>query len=110
MADLITSTRAKQSINQATFTTAEDAQIASLVSAASLAIERLCRRTFASTAYDEYLDGNPCDRDSYHLQAPDQFLVLGNYPIVSITSVSIDGTVLAPTEYTSLASKGMLRR
>lgn len=102
MADLITSDRAKQAINQTTFTEAEDAQIASLVSAVSAAVERWCRRTLASTSHDEYHDGQA--------DPALDLLLLNQYPVSAIAGVTDQGTALAESEYTLVADLGILRR
>ncbi len=76
MADLITAARAKQAINQTTFTGDEDARIAVLVSAVSEAVQRWCRRTLTSTSHDERQAGTCTPR-----------LLLDQFPIQSISRV-----------------------
>ncbi len=74
MSDLITNARAK--FNIPTATTANDAAINTLISAASRAIQRYCRRDFAVLSYDELYNGNG-----------DRRLILRQYPVVSVQSV-----------------------
>src|SRR2546423_4134221 len=58
MSDLITSARAKYSINQSSFTAAEDTTISALVTAVSKSVRRFCRREFDSQSFDELYSGN----------------------------------------------------
>lgn len=74
MPDLITTARAKISLPNAT--SADDATINTLLSAASRAIQRYCRRDFAATTYDELYHGSGERR-----------LLLRQYPLVSVQSV-----------------------
>jgi len=82
MADLITLARAQQ---LPALATVNAAYLANLITAASTAIERWCKRVFLSTAYtDEYYDGNGTDA-----------MFLDNFPVtalVSIVVVESDGT------------------
>lgn len=77
MADLITSARAKYSINQSSFSSAEDTTIAALVTAISKAVKRYCRREFDSQSFDELYSGNGDFR-----------LLLNQYPIISVSRVA----------------------
>ncbi len=77
MADLITSARAKYSINQSSFSSAEDTTISALVTAASRALRRYCKREFDSQAFDELYSG-----------AGGSCLQLKQYPIVSLSRVA----------------------
>jgi len=74
MSDLITNQRARTNLPNATST--DDAAINTLISAASKAIQRYCRRDFVATAYDELYNGNG-----------DRRLVLRQYPVISVQSV-----------------------
>lgn len=71
---------------------------------ASGAIARYCRRTFARQTYSELF--RP-ERDRAHrLEA----LRLSHYPVASITSVTVDGTVLSATGYELDAATGLVYR
>jgi hypothetical protein len=72
--DLITIQRAK--INIPSATSANDPAISYLVSAASAAVVRYCRRDFLKQTYDELYSGNG-----------DRRLILRQYPLLSIQSV-----------------------
>ena len=77
MGDLITSARAQQNINQATFTSAETSTIATLVTAVSKAVKRYCRREFDAQTFDEIYSGNG-----------DYRLILAQYPIIGVARVA----------------------
>jgi hypothetical protein len=82
MPDLITLARAKQAMP--TPPAADDAIIEDLIDAASEIIELYCRRTFASTTYDEIVSGRSDGR-----------LRLKQFPIVTVTRVAAsNGTAL----------------
>jgi len=74
MPDLITNARAKANVPNAT--SADDATINTLITAAGKAIQRYCRRDFVAMVYDELYNGNG-----------DRRLLLRQYPIVSVQSV-----------------------
>ncbi len=78
MSDLITNARARVALPTANATpgSADDTAINTLISACSAQIEKYCRRTFASTVYDELYSGTG-----------QRLLLLRNFPIVSIQSV-----------------------
>lgn len=84
MADLITTARAKQAIRAAAYDTADDAQIASLVSAVSDWIERHCNRQFNDADHVDFVKGNPLWSG----------LVLRQYPIIHVTSVALPVEVM----------------
>jgi hypothetical protein len=73
--DLITLARAKQNIQSIT-DTSQDTLLGVLITAASEAIEKYCRRRFVSTAFDELYDGTG-----------DRRLLLRQYPVQSVKSV-----------------------
>lgn len=77
MADLITAARAKYSINQSSFTAAEDTTISALVTAVSKAVRRWCLREFDSQSFDELYSGRGQPR-----------LLLDQYPIISISRLT----------------------
>lgn len=74
MPDLISLARAR--FNLPGVTAADDAVIHALISAASRAIERYCRREFTAAAHDELYDGGGEPR-----------LLLRQYPILSVQAV-----------------------
>src|SRR5215831_18180752 len=71
--DLITIARAYTALSGVS---GVDAQIQTLVTACSDAIEKYCRRRFVSTSYDELYNGNG-----------DRRLLLRQYPIQSVEAV-----------------------
>lgn len=73
--DLITLARAKQNIQSIT-DTSQDSLLGTLITAVSRAIEKVCRRDFVQTNYDELYNGNG-----------DRRLLLRQYPIISVQSV-----------------------
>jgi hypothetical protein len=73
--DLITVGRAKQNLPSIT-DTSQDANLQTLVTAASRAVARFCRRDFVSTFYDELYNGTG-----------DRRLVLRGYPVQSVQAV-----------------------
>lgn len=79
MADLITASRAIQNANLATLNTANPDYLASLITAASVAIERACGRVFGTASYREYLSGPRYQGDA---------LRLSHYPVLSISRVA----------------------
>jgi hypothetical protein len=74
MSDLITLDKARQNLPSAT--NSDEPVIATLIAAASKAVQRYCRRDFASTSYDEL----------YRAPA-DGVLYLRQYPVISVQSV-----------------------
>lgn len=87
---LITSSRAKQAINQSSFTAGEDTQISSLIETVSTQVKRYCRQDFASTSYDELYSG-----------AGSWWLLLSHYPLVSVSRVAADPTAVLVVQNTS---------
>src|SRR2546423_9861840 len=77
MSDLITSARAKYSINQSSFTAGEDTTIAALVTAVSKAVRRYCRREFDAQSFDELYNGSS-----------DVRLILDQYPVLGVARVA----------------------
>lgn len=75
-ADLITLSRAKVNCTSASSVGTDDQTIGVLLSAASRAVQRYCRRDFAQAAYDELYNGNG-----------DRRLYLRQYPVISVQSV-----------------------
>jgi hypothetical protein len=78
MSDLITNARARVNLPTANPTpaSADDTAINTLITACSAQIERYCRRTFVSTAYDELYSGTA-----------GRILMVRNFPIISVQSV-----------------------
>src|SRR5262245_52109432 len=70
--DLISLSRAKQNLPSIT-DTSQDANLNTIITAASRAIVRYCRRDFVSTAYDELYNGTGERR-----------LILRQYPVQSV--------------------------
>jgi len=93
MADLLTLARAKQAINQATFTSGEDAQLASLIDAVSAAVIRHCRRDFVSATFDHLVRGSGDGR-----------LPLDQYPILSVSRVATNPAVVLNVKNTDTAT------
>jgi hypothetical protein len=80
--DLTTLANAKQWMNVST--TTDDALITRLVSAASQFVQKYIHRQIAVAPYTDVRNGN------------DQWeMVLANWPIVSVTSVTVNGNVIA---------------
>src|SRR5437763_4259160 len=77
MADLITSARAQQNINQSSFTAGESSTISALITACTKAITKFCRRTFDTNTYDELYNGTG-----------DRRLALRQFPLVSVARVA----------------------
>ncbi len=71
--DLITLARAYQDLQGVT---GVDSLLSTLITAASDAIQKYCRRDFVSTSYDELYSGNG-----------QRQLLLRQYPIISVQSV-----------------------
>src|SRR6266542_1659170 len=90
MADLITNARARVALPSAAASGADDTSITTLVTACSKAIERYCKRVFASTAYDEIYNGNGQHR-----------LMLKQFPVVSVQSVRYRQTIVLQATNTS---------
>lgn len=94
MPNLITRARAIYNLNNRATTSAEDTTLDSLIAAVSAAIERWCRRTFASTQYDEVYDGRA--------QAE---LVLRQFPIISIERVACAPTTVLLVQNSSASNQ-----
>jgi hypothetical protein len=88
MPDLTTLANVKEYLDIESSDTKYDQTLTRLISAASRQIESYCSRFFEIRAYNESYDGNASD-----------ILVLANTPLVSITSVSIDGEIIASEDY-----------
>lgn len=81
--DLITVSRATQNATLLALNTSNPAYLASLISAASAAIEQYCLRTFSQSTYSEYYDG--------HLYV-DQPIRLRQYPVLEISRIATNPT------------------
>jgi hypothetical protein len=80
--------------------TSDDEDIISLINASSTQIEGYCERSFKEKTYtDEEYDGNGCSG-----------LYLRQYPVKSITSVSVNEKALSSSEYKCKKSNGKLIR
>lgn len=84
MADLTTVADVKSYLGIQALTT-DDALLAKLVTSASAAVEQWCGRTFALTSYTETTNGRG-----------GHCLILKNAPVVSVSSVTVDGVVIPP--------------
>jgi len=78
LANLLSSSRAKQAIVQATFSTSENSLLDTLCLAASAAIRSYTRRELLLTSHDELVSG-----------LAEDVLFLRQYPITTITRVSL---------------------
>src|SRR5689334_21349926 len=72
--DLIDLDRCRQNLPNSANT--DEPVLSTLITAASMAIQRYCRRDFVSQAYDELYNGNGTAR-----------ILLRQYPLVSVQSV-----------------------
>jgi uncharacterized phiE125 gp8 family phage protein len=79
--------------------TNEDTLLEALINASSSAIENYCKRSLVEQTFIEEYDGNGM-----------KYLQLNQYPVNSITSVTVDGVVLDPSEYKVKKKTGTLIR
>lgn len=80
--------------------TVDDSRIEMLINACSSAIENFCRRTFNTTLYtDEEYDGNNT-----------RYINLENYPVSSISQVTVNGVVISSDQYKVKSKTGVLAR
>jgi uncharacterized phiE125 gp8 family phage protein len=80
--------------------TIDDNRLEDLINACSAAIENYCGRRFKEQTYnDEEYDGTGR-----------KHILLQQYPVTSINSVSIDEVILDPSEYKVRKSNGMLMK
>jgi hypothetical protein len=77
VSNLITRERALRNLNNLATTANENTALDALIAAASDAIERFCKRTFAAQEYDELYSGTDSDR-----------LLLRHFPIVAVQRVA----------------------
>lgn len=97
MSDLITVSRAKEFIPNAT--SSDDTVLAHLVSACSATVEKYCERTFAATSYDELHSGDGT-----------RSLLLRNFPIVQVDRVSTNAQQAMSIRYAGTdASRAVFR-
>lgn len=87
----------KAQLNIPPATTAYDAEIAEFIRATTAVVERYTGQ-IVRTAYTETFDGGQCR------------LMLRHYPVLSITSVTENGTILDPSGYTFTPASGLLIR
>ncbi|ALG71923.1 hypothetical protein VY88_10540 [Azospirillum thiophilum] len=78
----------------------DDAWLADAITRASAIIRRWCNRVFAAETV----------RETYRLARPVPELLLSRLPVVTIASVTVDGTALASTVYEADAEQGTLYR
>lgn len=79
--------------------THDDTMLEDLINACSTAIENYCGRKFKEQPFDEEYDGTGKN-----------YLLLEQFPVKSINSLSIDGIVLDPSEYKVKKNNGVLIR
>lgn len=80
--------------------TVDDSRLESLINACSSAIENFCRRSFKSQTYtNEEYDGNN-----------HRYISLYNYPVLSVSSVTINNTVIPNDEFVVKKKTGVLAR
>lgn len=95
MPHLITRERAVRNIGDPTSVTAKQGILLDgLISAASAAIERYCRRRF-----------NACQYDELHHGSQSSALLLKNYPVLSVERVAFNPTVVLEIENTSTSNQ-----
>ncbi len=103
--DLITNARARVALPSAAASGTDDTAINTLITAASLAITRHCKRQFVKQTYDELYNGRG-----------ERGLVLRNYPLTSVESVRYrpvtvlkitNNQVNTPQARVSVASTGL---
>ena len=88
MADLTTLADVKEYLDIEADDNAYDSLIQRLITASSSQVETYCNRVFETQDYSESYDGNASD-----------ILFMNNTPIVSVTSLSIEGEGLDPDEF-----------
>jgi len=88
MADLTTLANVKEYLDIEADDNAYDSLIQRLITASSSQVETYCNRVFETQDYSESYDGNASD-----------ILFMNNTPIVSVTSLSIEGEGLDPDEF-----------
>ncbi len=76
----------------------DDAWLADTITRASATVRRWCNRVFAAETV----------RETYRLARPVPELLLSRLPVVTIASVTVDGSTLASTEYETDTEKGVL--
>lgn len=99
MADLIDSTRAKYNFglntgSNRTFTSAENTTLSALITAASKAIKKYCRREFDSQSFDQLYHGFGQDR-----------LILRQTPIISIARLAGNPTTVLEIQNNSSSNQ-----
>ena len=95
MADLISSAELTASLPAL----ATRSDLALLITAASVAVEKYCGREFTQSSVTEYHNGKGLPR-----------LWLRKLPVVSISSLTVNGSALASTDYTYDGDTGELVR
>ena len=99
MSDLISRARALRNLGGLSLSSAELAVVDGLIPAASQAVERFCRRTFALANYDELHDGGPRPT-----------LLLHQYPVVVVERIACDpGEVLRVANGSSAVQQALVR-
>lgn len=98
--DLTTLESVKQYLGVPASSNADDDFLQALITRASAFAEKYCDREFGQASYtDEEHDGR--DTDSIWTR---------HYPIVSVASVKIDGTILPSSDYVVYRGEGRIRK
>lgn len=90
---------AKDYIIKNTSVTIDDTRIEWLINVCSSTIENYCRRIFKTQTFEEEIDGND-----------HRYISLENFPITSVSSVTINGTDITPDQYVVKKKIGVLAR
>lgn len=91
MADLVTATAAR--LLNPTLSEVTDAELAAIITAASVAIEKVCQRTFASASYSERYDG-----------LGNGELWLRNFPVSAVARIAVDRQFALSIQQTDTAT------
>ena len=95
MPDLIT----QSELTNAVPTLSSRSDLAMLISAASQAVEKHCGREFTSSSVTEYHNGDGLSR-----------IWLRRFPVTAFSSLTVNGSAIASTDYTYNADTGELVR
>jgi hypothetical protein len=80
-------------------TTVDDTKLEDLINSCSTAIENYCGRKFKEQSFDEECDGTGT-----------KYILLEQYPVKSINTVSVDDIILDSSEYKFKKNNGVLIR
>jgi hypothetical protein len=79
---------------------AHDERLKTLITQASDVVARYCNRTF----------GNETVTETFRLDVSQLEIVLSRFPVISITSITENGTALTPSDYELDAPRGIITR